>query len=138
VGTGTTTIKAMAIASGSSQSAVVTATYVVGQQVTASPAFSPAAGTYATTQSVTLSDSIAGAVMYYTTNGTTPPTASTVYSGPITVAASETIEAIAVAPNMQVSATATAAYTIQTQVRRSISPADSVRRLACRSRAAQP
>ncbi|HTF63998.1 MAG TPA: chitobiase/beta-hexosaminidase C-terminal domain-containing protein, partial [Edaphobacter sp.] len=113
VGTGTTTIKAMAIASGSSQSAVVTATYVVGQQVTATPTFSPAAGTYATTQSVTLSDSTAGAVMYYTTNGTTPTTSSTVYSGPITVAVSETIEAIAVAPNAQVSATATAAYTIQ-------------------------
>ncbi len=113
VGIGTTTIKAMAIASGSSQSAVVTATYIVGQQVTATPTFSPAAGTYATTQSVTLNDSTAGAVIYYTTNGTTPTTSSTVYSGPITVAASETLEAIAVAPNAQASATATAAYTIQ-------------------------
>jgi hypothetical protein len=112
VGMGTTTIKAMAIASGSS-SAVVTATYVVAQPVTAIPTFSPAAGTYATAQSVTLSDNSAGAVMYYTTNGTTPTTSSTVYSGPITVAASETIEAIAVAPNAQASATATAAYTIQ-------------------------
>jgi hypothetical protein len=53
-------------------------------------------------------------VIYYTTNGTTPTTASTVYSGPLTVSASETIEAIAVTPNAQSSATATATYTIQT------------------------
>ena len=45
---GTTTIEAMAVASGASQSAVVTATYVVSQAVTAAPTFSPGAGTYST------------------------------------------------------------------------------------------
>ncbi len=114
VGTGTTTIQAMAVASGSSQSAVVAATYVVGQGVTASPSFSPAAGTYATAQSVTLSDSTAGAVIYYTTNGTTPTTSSAVYATPIPVTTSETIQAIAVAANAQASAVVTAAYVIQT------------------------
>jgi hypothetical protein len=112
VGMGTTTIKAMAIASGLSQSAVVMAQYLIGA-VTAAPTFAPAAGTYTTTQSVTLSDSTAGAVIYYTTNGTTPTTSSTVYSTPITVSTTETIEAIAVAPNAQPSSTAIAAYTIQ-------------------------
>ncbi len=112
VGTGSTTIKAMAVASGLSPSAVVTAQYIIGA-VTAAPTFSPAAGTYTTAQSVTLSDSTAGAVIYYTTNGTTPTTSSTVYSTPIGVAATETIEAIAVAPNAQPSSTAIAAYTIQ-------------------------
>jgi hypothetical protein len=113
VGTGTTTIEAFAVASGSSPSAVVTATYVVGQTATAAPTFSPAAGTYTTTQNVTLSDTTANAVIYYTTNGTTPTTSSAVYSKPVSVAATETLKAIAVAPSDTTSSTAVATYTIQ-------------------------
>jgi hypothetical protein len=113
-GTGTTTIEAMALASGASQSGTATATYVVTAPITAAPTFSPAAGTYTSGQSVTLTDSTPGAVIHYTTNGTTPTTASAVYAAAIAVSASETIKAIAVAPSMQPSATATATYTIQT------------------------
>jgi hypothetical protein len=113
VGTGTTTIEAIAVASGLSPSAVVTATYVVGASVTASPAFSPAAGTYSSAQSVTLADSTANAVIYYSTNGSTPTTSSAVYSTPIKVTSTETLKAIALAPNDQLSTTATAVYTIQ-------------------------
>jgi hypothetical protein len=114
VSTGTTTIEAMAVATGSSQSADVSATYVVSAAITASPTFSPGGGSYSTAQSVTIADSTSGAVIYYTTNGATPTTSSTVYSTPIVVAASETIKAIAVAPGAGASATATAVYTIQT------------------------
>lgn len=83
--------------------------------VTSVPVFSPQAGSYSAPQNVALSSATAGAVIYYTTNGTTPTTSSssTVYSMPIAVTASETIEAIAVAPNAQPSSTAIAAYTIQ-------------------------
>src|ERR1700761_6925252 len=114
LGTGTTTIQAMAVANGSSQSATVSATYVVSAVVTTSPTFSPGGGSYGAAQSVTIADSTSGAVIYYTTNGTTPTTTSTVYSTPIAVAASETLRAIAVAPGAGPSATATAVYTIQT------------------------
>ena len=79
------------------------------------PTFSPAAGTYTTAQTVTISDAIAGATIYYTTNGTTPTTASTVYSGAITIPATpatETIQAIAVATGYTNSSVASAVYTM--------------------------
>ncbi|HEX6773021.1 MAG TPA: chitobiase/beta-hexosaminidase C-terminal domain-containing protein, partial [Acidobacteriaceae bacterium] len=114
VGMGSTTIQAIAVASGTTQSATVTATYVVSQPVTAMPSFSPAGGTYGSAQNVTLSDATAGAVIYYTTDGTTPTTASSVYSAPIAVTASTTVKTMAAAPGMQASAEATAVYTIQT------------------------
>lgn len=114
VGMGSTTIQAMAVANGATLSATVTATYVVSQPVTATPTFSPAGGTYGSAQNVTLSDATAGAVIYYTTDGTTPTTASSVYSAPIALTVSTTIQTMAVAPGMQASAVATAVYTIQT------------------------
>lgn len=79
------------------------------------PTFSPAAGTYTTAQAVTISDAIAGATIYYTTNGTTPTTASNVYSGAITIAATpgtETIQAMAVAAGYANSPVASAVYTM--------------------------
>jgi N-acetylneuraminic acid mutarotase len=78
----------------------------------AAPSFSPAAATFASVQTVTISDAIAGATIYYTTDGTAPTTNSTVYGGAITVSNSETIEAIATASGYSSSAVTTAAYVI--------------------------
>ncbi len=78
----------------------------------AAPAVSPSAGTYGSTQSVSLSDATAGAAIYYTTNGSTPSPSSTRYSAPITVATTTTIKALAVATGYTTSAVTTAAYTI--------------------------
>jgi hypothetical protein len=64
---------------------------------------------------VTISTSTAGASINYTTNGTAPTsTTGTAYSGPITVSATETIEAIAYETGMTTSSVASAKYTIPT------------------------
>ena len=107
-----TTVQAIASASGYLQSAVSSATYNFNTQ-TAMPQFSPAAGSYTTTQSVTISDSTSGAVIYYTTDGSTPTTSSTKYTGPITVSASTVINAIATDSGLTNSNVASASYTIQ-------------------------
>src|ERR1019366_2787087 len=77
-----------------------------------SPTFSVAAGTYTTVQAVTISDTTTGAAIYYTTNGSTPTSSSTLYSGPITVGASETVTAIATASGYAPSPVASVVYTI--------------------------
>jgi len=78
------------------------------------PAFSPAGGTYSTPQDVALSSATAGAIIYYTTDGSTPTTASSPYQSglPIEVTTSETIQAIAIAPGYSSSSVASANYVI--------------------------
>ena len=78
----------------------------------APPTFSPAGGTYTATQTVALSDSTPGATIYYTTDGSIPTTSSSVYSVPITAAATTQINAIAVASGYSNSDLASSTYTI--------------------------
>jgi hypothetical protein len=110
----TTTINAIAVASGYSNSAVATGTYTINIPTVATPTFSPAAGSFSSAQSVTLSDSTTGASIYYTTNGSTPTAASTLYSAstPIAVSSTTTINAIAIASGYVNSAVASGTFTI--------------------------
>jgi len=108
----TTTIKAIAVASGFATSALATGTYTINLPAAATPTFSPAPGNYLTAQSVALADTTTGATIYYTTDGTQPTTTSSVYSSAIGVSAATTIKAIATASGYSQSATATGSYTI--------------------------
>jgi len=111
----TETLEAIAVAKGDANSAIASAAYTIASSLpTASaPTFSPAAGSYSSTQSVTLSDATSGATIYYTIDGSTPTASSTAYTGPITVSSTETLEAIAVATGD--SAVASAVYSISSQ-----------------------
>ena len=107
----TETLKALATHSGDNNSAVASAVYTINGAV-ATPGFSPAAGAYGPAQSVTISDATSGATIYYTTNGTTPTTASSVYSSAITVSVTEILEALATKASYSNSAVGSAVYTI--------------------------
>ena len=109
--TSTSKIQAVAGLSGDIFSNVASATYTI-ESAAAAPTFSPAGGTFTTTQSVTLADTTTGAIVYYTIDGTTPTTASTQYAGAIPVTTSETIKAIAAATGYINSAVASATYTL--------------------------
>lgn len=112
VSAGSETINALATAPGYAPSTVNSTSYSVTLPQAAIPVFAPPGGTFASAQTVTITDATPGAVIYYTMDGSTPTTNSAVYSGPLTVSASETIQAIAAAPNYANSTVASAAFTI--------------------------
>ncbi|WIY05139.1 chitobiase/beta-hexosaminidase C-terminal domain-containing protein [Amycolatopsis mongoliensis] len=92
-------------------------TYTVGGGSTtvAAPTFSPPGGTYSSAQTVTISSATAGATIRYTVDGSTPTASSTLYSGPISVPNSRTVNAIALKSGSTTSAVSSASYTIGTQ-----------------------
>jgi N-acetylneuraminic acid mutarotase len=109
------TIEAMAVAGGYSESAVAAAIYAILPTV-AAPTFSVASGSYTSVQIVTISDATPGAKIYYTTDGSTPTTASSAYSSPLSIIATQTITAFAVASGYYPGPVASAAYTIKLAV----------------------
>jgi len=108
--TASETITAIASATGYLQGAPVSATFYSTANA-ADPVFSLAAGGYSGAQSLTIT-AATGSTLYYTVDGSTPTTASTIYIGPISVSVSETVQAIATTPGLLPSSVMSAAYTI--------------------------
>jgi unsaturated rhamnogalacturonyl hydrolase len=109
-----TTLKAVATATGLNDSFVASDSYTItGVATVAAPVFTPAPGTYASAQSVSISTTTSGATIRYTTDGSTPTsTTGTVYSGPITISATTTLKAIAYESGFNNSSVTSGTYTI--------------------------
>lgn len=110
-----TTIKAYAASAITSQSAVSSALISIDYGTTSSPEFSPAAGSFASDQSVTLSCQSANAAIYYSLDGSTPTSSSTLYKVANPVAGngtSTTIKAIAIAPGKTASGVSSGTWAI--------------------------
>lgn len=78
----------------------------------AEPTFSPEAGAYNNSVEVSLS-AAEGLTVYYTTDGTEPTTASTLYEAPFTLTETTTVKAIAVDAEGNVSDVVSATYTVR-------------------------
>ena len=85
------TLKAKAWKSGMPASVVAAAAY---EMKVALPAVSPAAGTYTTAKSVTLSTTTPGSTLRYTLDGSDPTASSPLYTAPVTVDHTATLKAV--------------------------------------------
>jgi len=79
------------------------------------PVFSLPSGDYQSSQTLTIVNGMTNASIYYTTDGSTPTSSSTLYSSPITVASTETVQAIAIATGYPTSGLAAATYNFKTE-----------------------
>jgi hypothetical protein len=84
----------------------------VRQHRAASPIFSLMPGIYVSGGPITISNGMPNASVYYTTDGSLPTANSTVYSGPITLSSSETLQAFATGPGYVYSNTSSATYAV--------------------------
>ncbi len=83
-------------------------------QEAALPSISPNGGTFTSAPTITLSTALAGAVIRYTLDGSTPSaTEGTVYQGPFALSGSATIRAVAYGTNWSPSQVASSTFTIQ-------------------------
>lgn len=108
----TSTLKAMAIRSGWTDSDVASSNYNINMQPVSAPNFSLVEGDYDTIQEVGMSCITSGASIYYTLDGTDPSSTSMQYSEPILLTTTTTIKAIATKLNMIDSQTVSKTYTM--------------------------
>ncbi len=104
-----TTLEAIAVHESFGDSEIASAVYNIR---TAPPSFSPRAGTYGSTQYVTLSSSVTGSTIYYTLDGEPPTASSLEYTSPLEISETTTVKAISCEDNMTNSIVASETYTI--------------------------
>jgi LysM repeat protein len=111
------TLKAIAYENGMTNSTVASANYIIqiiqaAAQV-AMPTFNLPAGTYSSAQLVAISTTTPGALIRYTTDGSTPTSSTGIpYGGPVNVSSSMTLTAIAYESGMTDSAVNASTYAI--------------------------
>lgn len=108
--TTTTTVQALGITSGYANSAIGSAVYT-SSSLAATPTFSPLSQAFTGTLSVSIASATGGASIYYTTDGSTPTTGSTLYTGPISITTTTVVNAIAAASGLGNSLVGMATYT---------------------------
>ena len=109
----TCTLQAIAYESGYTPSGVSSGVYTISANTCAAPTFNPAAGTYGSSPSVTISTTTSGASINYTTNGTTPSSSvGTLYSSPVAISSTCTLQAIAFETGWTPSSVSSGVYTI--------------------------
>ncbi len=109
-----TTIRAFAFKSGMNNSATVAAAYTFSDSqlpTAATPTFTPNGGSFDGSVQVSMQTTTSGAEIRYTTNGSNPTAASTLYSGPITLSATTNLKALAIKSGMNNSGIASATFT---------------------------
>lgn len=89
----------------------LTITIYGGDPPAAQPTFSQAGGLYTSPFDLTISSTTENASIYYTTDGTTPTTSSTLYTAPITISQTTTVKAFATANGYSNSLVSFATYT---------------------------
>ena len=93
---------------------IVFGSVIAVQPQVPTPTFTPATGTYVSSQQVTIHTGPVAASIRYTLDGSTPSsTTGMLYSGPITIGSTTTLNAIAYVSGYTNSGVATAVYTFQ-------------------------
>jgi isoamylase len=115
------TIKAIAKDGAKDPSGVAQASYTIAYPQVVAPTISPTGGTFSTDQLFTLNSGTPGAIIYYTTDGSTPTTGSIQYTAPFTLAeGSYTLKTMATAPSYRDSTVSSGIFEITSEAPSSI------------------
>ena len=117
--TSTTTVKAIAVKSGYTNSSVTSKQFKLDVPTVASPVIS-GTSPFQESTTVTISCSTSGAVVYYTTDGTIPSSSSKKYTGAFTLTKTSTVKAIGILSGYENSDVVSKTFTLQTVSQKSM------------------